>query len=171
MSWNPEADLSYTEKQAVLREYFDAFRPAVVIETGLYNGNGSSYQFHGEAEIAVFDISEEQCRIALQRGATYAIGGDTRDSFAQFLALVTRPALFWLDSHAVVDVEEENDSPLMEELDAIQAWPHARESVVLIDDMRMMGLPGWPTVEHVRAKVAGWWTRSEEADIMRLTPR
>ena len=63
-------------------------------------------------------------------------------------------------------------TPLLEELKAILTWEHAPASVVLVDDMRLLGQPGWPA----RADLAGLdlgeiWDAEETADILRLTPR
>ena len=172
-SWNPEADLSWWEKQQVLADYFDRWRPAVVVETGLYNGIGSCYQFIGRARVVVCDISRRQCEQAEQAGVTWAVPGDTRETFARVLENVHAPALFWLDSHLVtVGGDDRNDAPLREELEALIAWPYAARSVVLIDDVRLMGLDGWPSLEWVlgACRLSGFWQVEVADDVVRCTP-
>ncbi len=171
MSWNPPADLTYTAKQEVLRDYFDRYRPRAVVETGLYNGQGSSYQFIDKAAVIVCDLRQDWCEQAERNGVTLAVCGDTRDTFQSVLDVLDGPALFWLDSHAIADAIEENDSPLESELAAILPWEHAAGSVVLIDDVRMMGLPGWPVVEDVVSMCEPMWGVEVRDDIVRCTPR
>ncbi len=170
-SWNPEADLTYAAKQEVLRDYFNRYQPHAVVETGLYNGQGSSYQFIGQATVIVCDLRQEWCDQAEREGVSRAVAGDTRDTFATVLQLLTGPALFWLDSHLVVEAEEENDSPLESELAALLSWEHAAGSVVLIDDVRMMGLSGWPVVEDVVLMCEPVWSVEVRDDIVRCVPR
>jgi hypothetical protein len=142
-----------------------------IVETGLYNGNGSGMQMLDliDRYIAI-DIDPRQCEAAQGKGAI-AYVGDSAEVLPRILTLLHRPALFWLDAHLVAEAGQVNSSSLMGELDAILAWPHHRESVILIDDLRMMGREGWPSVEHVRVRVANSWIREEREDIMRLTPR
>ena len=170
MSWNPDADLDYAQKQQVLRDYFDRYRPEYVIETGLYAMRGSCFQFVDEASVIAFDPEITNRRAALRAGCIYT-AADSRDLAPVLRVLVDAPAMFWLDAHAVVEHREDNSSALREELAAIREWPHAHRSVVLIDDMRMMGLPGWPTLTEVRALTEGLWDREERDDVMRLTPK
>lgn len=172
MSWNPPADLSYAGKQAVLAEHFDRFPREIVVETGLYNGRGACFQFVGRARVVCLDVNPAWCLQARLSGVE-TLAGDSRVTLPRLLRSLDRPAFFWLDAHRVVEALEENDSPLYEELEAILAWPHADGSVVLVDDVRMMGRPGWPSIVEV-----GWllyeraapWRATVEADILRLLP-
>lgn len=172
MDWNPPADLTYSAKLDVIRSYLEQMpRPRTMIETGLYAGNGSGMQMGVLLDTYIaLDIDPEQVASAQARGYT-AVAGDSADTLAGVLATVSGPALFWLDAHLVSEYDEENASSLMGELDAILAWPHHATSVVLIDDLRMCGRQGWPTVQEIRDKVGDIWQREEAADIMRLTPR
>ena len=170
MSWNPDADLDYAQKQQVLRDYFDRYRPEYVIETGLYALRGSCFQFVDEADVIAFDPDIENRRAAMDAGCI-AVYPNAIDLKRVLQVAVRAPAMFWLDAHAVVEKREDNYSTLREELRGIVAWRHAPGSIVLIDDMRMMGLPGWPTLTEVRALTEGLWDREERDDVMRLTPK
>jgi len=121
-------------------------------------------------EYAVIDIDPKQVLAASAKGFDAWLG-DSAERLPDILRMLSDPVLFWLDAHLVAEASEINSSSLMGELDAILGWPHARQSVVLIDDLRMMGREGWPTIEHVRVKVGNVWVREEKDDMMRLTPR
>ena len=170
-NWNPPADLTYAAKRDVLAAYFHEYGFTRVVETGLYNGQGSSYQFIGQATVVVCDLRQEWCDQANREGVSLAVCGDTRDTFEGVLRFLTGPALFWLDSHLVVEAEEENDSPLESELAAILPWEHAARSVVLIDDVRMFGRSNWPVIEDVVLMCEPMWDVTVKDDIVRCVPR
>ena len=164
--------LNQGEKHALVLSYAAPY--GILVETGLWAGNGATTSLvNNIARCYAIDSQHENVIAARERGVE-AFEGDSAVMLPQLLKRIDGPACFWLDAHYVVEGDEflaTHPCPLLVELDAIQAWPFARESTVLIDDLRMMGSPGWPTIEHVRVKVAGWWTRLEVADVMRLTPR
>lgn len=171
MNWNPEADLSWREKQGVLAEHFDRYGPfRFVIETGIWEGNGSCFQFEPYAEVVGIEIDEESAALARERGHDVRTG-DARVLLPTLLASRDGPAFVWLDAHNVVEAGEEDDSSLEAELEALLAWPHAARSVVLIDDVRMMGRKGWPTLLEVCALAWPTWAVINESDILRLIPR
>ena len=164
--------LTQQGKRELLASYFEAYRPPVVVETGLWNGQGSCYQFVGRARVVVCDLSRAQCEQAELAGVTWAVPGDTRETFARVLENVHAPALFWLDSHWSGEAGDQDDAPLMEELEAVIAWPHAARSVVLIDDARMMGRAGWPSLEWVlgACRLSGFWQVELADDVIRCAP-
>lgn len=169
MSWDQQADLTWGAKQAVLAEYFDRFPRDVVIETGCWNGQGSCLQFAHRATVYVIEHDPGFCELARSSPWT-VIEGDSATELPALLRLLDRPAFFWLDAHLVAEAGEENHSPLLEELDAILAWPHAAQSVLLIDDVRMMGRDGWPTIEEILSVASSTWQDRTVADIVRFTP-
>lgn len=171
MEWEPEADLAYGEKIQVLRAYASEYKLTTMVETGLYNGSGSGMQMRDLIEqYIVVDIDIEQIKAAKSRGADKVWWGDSAEQMPRLLRTLDGPALFWLDAHLVAEAGEQNSSSLSGELAAILAWPHAAASVILIDDLRMFGREGWPTLTGLREQVAGWWELLEADDIMRLTP-
>lgn len=170
------AHLPQGAKQQLLRDYWRRFGPfRFVIETGVWNGSGSCMQFAGEAKYVAVEVNEESARAG--RAAGYDVRTGSSEEWLPFL-LSSRdgPALFWLDAHLVAEAGEENHSPLLEELRAILAWPHAAGSVVLVDDVRMMGRPGWPSLLDVwnlwpdNNGPEGVWRWDVRDDILRLTP-
>jgi hypothetical protein len=171
VDWEPQADLAYGQKIELIRSYLMSTGLRTMVETGLYNGNGSGMQLQDLLDTyIVCDISPEQCEAARAKGFT-AVEGDSGYSMPSVLAQLSGPAFFWLDAHLVSEQDEPNYSSVMGELDAILAWEHHRASTILIDDLRMMGREGWPTVEAVRVTVGNVWVREETSDVMRLTPR
>lgn len=169
MTWDPPSDLSWAAKQEVLAEYFDRYPRKFVVETGCWNGYGSCLQFADRAEVFVIEAVPEFC-VTARKSAWTVIEGDSALELPKLLTILPEPAFFWLDAHLVAEAGEENHSPLLEELDAILAWPHAAESVILIDDLRMHGREGWPTVAQVWKVCAGTWSLEEGQDILRATP-
>lgn len=169
--WEPQADLGYGEKIEVLRDYSVRYGLRTMIETGLYNGRGSGMEMQDLLDLYwIIDCDPEQVEAARSNGF-FATCGDTGEMFGVFISGVFRPCLFWLDAHLVANADEENGSSLGGELDAILAWPHAAQSVVLIDDIRMMGREGWPTLAEVLSRCEPVWDVLVEADIVRCTPR
>lgn len=173
MSWNPAADLTYPAKIEVLRDYARRFELRTLVETGLYNGRGSGMELRDVVNTwIVLDVDEEQVAQAISvHGATDGFIGDSGTRMGYMLADLEEPALFWLDAHAVTEDRDANSSPLAAELRAILSWLHADNSVVLIDDVRMMGLPGWPTKDEVVELVRDTWAVVSLDDILRCTPR
>ena len=146
----------------------------ILVETGLWAGGGATTSLVGQIDRCYAIDAQHDNVIAARESGVEAFEGDSAIMLPQLLERLDRPACFWLDAHYVVEGDEflaAHPCPLLVELAAIQAWPYARESTVLIDDLRMMGSPGWPPIEHVRVKVSGWWLIEESGDIMRLTPR
>lgn len=167
-----EVVLGWQEKHALVLEYARPY--GVLVETGIYNGGGATTTIAGNhpGELALWAIDISRGNVDKARAAgVEAFEGDSSVMLPQLLERVDGPCCFWLDAHTASEAGEEDHSPLMAELDAVLAWPHARASTVLIDDLRMYGRDGWPTLEHVRVKVLNVWVREERDDIMRLTPR
>lgn len=171
-SWNPDADLGYAAKLDVLRDYATRYPCGVFIETGLYGGRGS-----GMALLDLFrryiavDIDPANCDAACEVSPHAEIWqGDSGSELPPILAGVSEPAMFWLDAHVVCEPDDPaGHSPLLAEIAAILAWPHAAQSVVLIDDVRLMGTAGWPTEAQVWDAIGDSWASEIREDIWRLT--
>ncbi len=181
VSWTPSADLSYQAKQLVLVEYWQRYGPfRFIVETGVWQGNGSCMRFAQQAtqtdpgsEYVGVELDRGSAELAWRRGFDVRVG-DSAELLPGLLAARNGPAFFWLDAHLVVEAYERNHSPLRAELAAILAWPHAAGSVVLIDDVRMMGRDGWPGLRELLEQAyvrPGLWQVELREDILRLTPR
>ncbi len=177
-----EAVLTMQGKADVLTDYAARYPRRVLIETGLWEGWGTGMRIDrtalGIELYAVIDFDPVNCEKAeaLETGAAVWCG-DSGEMMPFVLRYLDVPAIFWLDAHLneEYDGRQERMCPLLDELAAIRAWPHAAESVVLIDDIRLFGEPGWPTREelatllHVDVQPPRWWVE-ESADILRCTP-
>lgn len=175
--------LTYQQKVAELRQVASQYRRDTLIETGLYNGHGSGMQlldlfrtYH------VIDATAANITLAKANCPTARVWyGDSRHLIEPVIAVVGEPAFFWLDAHYWDGDEWPDDleraSPLLAEIAAIRAWPHAARSVILIDDIRQMRggreeQRGWPSEQEVRAALGDdLWTVEGRDDILRCIPR
>lgn len=170
--WDPPADLAYGEKLELLRSYLQASGLRTMVETGLYNGRGSGMELADLLDTYyIIDVSEEQIVAAIKQGYTDVWTGDSGVLMPGVLASLHKPAFFWLDAHLVSTEDEPNASPLLAELAAIVAWPHATTSTVLIDDVRLMARKGWPSLEQVLAVCESVWSCTVARDVLRCVPR
>lgn len=159
------------EKRALIRECAKLWRLRTFVETGIYQGDCAALEV-GELFDAAFviDPGADNCMRALQAlpigTVVRVLPGDSAVVLPDLLMKLTKPALFWLDAHGM---DEENpSSPLLRELGTILCWKHAAASVVLIDDMRLMGVvPGWPSLDELADLCEPMWEVAVEMDVMR----
>lgn len=173
--------LGMAEKRVVIRDHLVWYGLTTMVETGLYQGRGSGMEMRDVVStLYLIDNDPRNCEGARANDpAAVVIEGSSDTVLPGLLALLPSPALFWLDAHSWVGDEFGDDpppSPLLAELDAILGWPHAAQSVVLIDDLRQMAdqplvQPGWPSLADLRLKAGDVWVSDERDDILRLTPR
>jgi hypothetical protein len=156
-------------KAAVLLSYFDQYRPAHVIETGIWEGYGSCFQFHNQANVIAIEQNDESAERS-RAGGFNVITGDSETLLPGILAGLDAPAMFWLDAHTVEWIDGFGSCPILAELQTIKEWEHGSRSVVLVDDLRMMDGTGWPGVPAVLDVCGDTWQKVEESDILRLIP-
>jgi hypothetical protein len=175
------------DKYGALVSYAKDYGLRTLVETGLYVGGGTGGQIwndHG-AELLdryiVIDVQPSNCRLgAANYPGAEVYCGDSGDVLPLLLAAgrIDTPCLFWLDAHGIPDeLDTIADFPTIKEVEAIAAWPHGAQSVLLVDDMDMMdgsSLVG-PLAQQFRDAVATaggeLWERSEPDSIMRLVPK
>lgn len=168
--------LNQFEKAELVWGY--ARRYGVLVETGLWNGGGVSTQLQARGlQCFAIDLDPANVRAA-RKWDVRAFCGDSSELLRSLLQLtfLQRPACFWLDAHFVAGLDEpaaweRHPCPLLDELAAIQGWPYAAASTVLVDDMRLLGSPGWPSRAGLDFALGNGWQAAEEADVLRLTPR
>lgn len=167
--------LNTREKVELLQTYRDEYDLAVLVETGLYCGNGSGMHVQRVERYYAIDAQPENVELARANGHR-ALLGDSADVLPGLLELIDEPALFWLDAHAVTsDPDEFPPCPILAELDAITAHRDRLEleHVILIDDLRQYSgdFRGAPTLVELRHLVSDrGWKIIEADDIMRLLP-
>lgn len=137
------------------------------VETGTYLGASA---------LALADVVDEVWSVELKpeileqararcagRETIYLVEGYSPEVLPGILEQVPGPALYWLDGHggtfgAGDTPPHIRECPVLEELACVERHPHARESVVLIDDARAFFGPmlqhrpeDWPTFQEVVA--------------------
>ncbi len=162
------------DKRRVIDSYGGPYE--CLVETGVYAGDCAALHL-GFPETWVIDIDPGNCATVKDRvPAAMVVCGDSGEKMPEVLDLIPYPALFWLDAHYVGDTYDPPDIllkhpvPLLAELDAILAWPHAAGSTVLVDDVRLFGSPGWPRGSDVHHRLE-LWTVTQADDILRAVPR
>jgi len=137
-----------------------ALRTAV--ETGTFHGGSAAALREVFDRVWTIELCEqlhEEARAANARDGLEFLLGSSERVLPDLLAGIDEPALFWLDGHwsSGDTAGADRECPVLGELTAIRAWPHATESVVLIDDARFfLGPPippfrpeAWPTLREV----------------------
>jgi hypothetical protein len=164
-----------SEKRALLADYARRYPLPTFVETGIYRGDCAALDINALFEIVfVIDPSVDNCMRVLEAlppvNVVRVLPGDSAELLPELLRSLTRPALFWLDAHGME--ANEPSSPLLMELGAILCWRHADRSVVLMDDMRLMGIvPGWPSLDALADLCEPKWNVEVALDVMRCTPK
>jgi hypothetical protein len=165
-------------KQNVVREYGEKFELKTLVETGTYYGEmvaAMKKRFDRIYSIEFVPALAERATRKFARDRHVRIFcGDSRVVMPEVLALLTGPALFWLDAgyYGWVGIRT-NEQRLSAELEMILSHPHPH--MILLDDARgLTGRDGIPSVGDVKAYVESKFPqRSVEVkyDIMRITLR
>ena len=165
-------------KQKVVRQYGEQFGLRTLVETGTYYGEmvaAMKNRFDHIYSIEFVPALAERATRKFARDEQVRIFcGDSRALMPEVLALLTGPALFWLDAGYYGWVGKQGDPQrLSAELEMIlsHSFPH----VILLDDARgLTGRDGIPSVDDVKAYVESTFPQRSvavEFDIMRITPR
>jgi hypothetical protein len=165
-------------KQKVVREYGERYQLTTLVETGTYYGEmvaAMKRQFSRIYSIEFVPELAERAQKKFARDAHIKIFcGDSKAVMPEVLALLTAPALVWLDAGYYGWVgKKEDEQRLSAELDMILAHPYPH--IVLLDDARgLTGKDGYPSVSEVKQHIESKFpTRSVEVqhDILRITLR
>jgi len=167
-------------KQKVVREYGEKFALKTLVETGTYYGEMvAAMKSHFDRIYSIEFVPElaERAKRKFARDQHVRIfRGDSRVVMPEVLALLTGPALFWLDAgyYGWVGIRtKNNEQRLSAELEIILSHPYPH--MILLDDARgLTGHDGIPSVGDVKAYVESKFPqRSVEVkfDIMRITLR
>jgi hypothetical protein len=159
----------------------DRFALTVLVETGSFEGDSTSYAAERFARVITIEIRADYQGMARLRCAGRANVefrlGDSRTVLPKVIAELGGPALFWLDAHASVGLfGDADDCPLLIELDAICRSPHMH--YVLIDDAHCFIPPlrydpaVWPELSRIVQKAAiGGYVHRLAHDVIALVPR
>ncbi len=165
-------------KQKVVREYGEKFALKTLVETGTYYGEMVAAMKGHFDRIYSIEFVPALAERATRKFARYQhvriFCGDSRVVMPEVLALLSAPALFWLDAGYYGWVGKQGDQQrLSAELEMILSHPYPH--VILLDDARgLTGRDGIPSVSDVKSYVESRFpTRTVEVtyDIMRITLR
>lgn len=162
-------------KQRVVREYAEEFTLHILVETGTWLGDMVYATRNTFSRIFSIELDEELCERARSRFSRFdhisIVQGDSGEVLPEILANITRPCLFWLDGHAMVDgVRGKLITPIRQELHHV--LNHSiTDHVILIDDARLfVGRADYPTIEEVKGSVLNRhpeWVFTVRDDIIR----
>jgi hypothetical protein len=132
------------------------------VETGTFGGEGAVALRGIFGTVWSIELSKTLHEAAKVKHATEGlefIYGASQTVLPELLRGIGEPALFWLDGHwcGGDTAGEDRECPILREIAAIDAWPYAGDSVLLIDDARLfLGPPEpplkpeeWPTFLQV----------------------
>ena len=163
-------------KQKVVREYGEKFALKTLVETGTYYGEMVAAMKGHFDRIYSIEFVPELAERATRKFARYPhvriFCGDSRVLMPDVLALLTGPALFWLDAGYYGWVGKRGDQQrLSAELEMILSHPYRH--LILLDDARgLTGCDGIPTVADVKIYVESKFPQrvvEVKYDIMRIT--
>jgi len=129
------------------------------VETGTFHGDGARFAATIFPRVVTIEIKREYQQEAIANSCGRNIEfllGDSATLLPGVVSGLKSTALFWLDGHAGAGFfAEEDNCPLMAELEAIGASPHPH--VIIIDDARAFLAPPpppfkfefWPTIREV----------------------
>ncbi len=165
-------------KQKVVREYGEKFGLRTLVETGTYYGEMvAAMKRHFDRIYSIEFVPELAARAArkfAREGKIRIFCGDSRVVMPEVLALLTGPALFWLDAGYYGWVGKKGDQQrLSAELEMILSHPYSH--IILLDDARgLTGRDGVPSVDDVKRYVESKFPQRSvrvEYDILRITLR
>jgi hypothetical protein len=146
-------------KQAILRGYVRRFGLRHLVETGTYLGETTAALAGDVDHVVSIELGDELHRNARERFAhrrnVTLLQGDSAKLLPQIAAEAPGATLFWLDAHYSYGntARGEEDTPVLSELDVVLARGR-RGDVILVDDARIFGQPGWPTLDELRESVS-----------------
>jgi predicted O-methyltransferase YrrM len=145
-------------KQYILRSYVERFGIRQLVETGTFLGETTAALAGDVSNVVSIELDDELHRKARERFKrrrnVTLLKGDSAELLPQVAAEAPDATLFWLDAHYSYDdtARGDHDTPVLSELEAVLARG-ACGDVILVDDVRVFGQPGWPTLEELRGFV------------------
>jgi hypothetical protein len=129
----------------------------IFIETGTFRGGTAKWASTEFRMVHTIELSDSLYLSIkdelLSKGNIIPYHGNSRDILPEILKKYTQNIFFWLDGHySAGDTAGKDDPcPLLQELDIILARDN--NDIILIDDARLMGIDGWPSIPDICIKV------------------
>lgn len=110
------------------------YKRKIFVETGSYLGEGINAALEvGFEKIYSIENEDSHFRVCLEKfrnnEKVNLIKGDSKEELSKILKQIQEPATIWLDAHTDLD------TPIMDELKALQQCP-LKNHIILIDDIR-----------------------------------
>ena len=166
-------------KQMTILQYAKVFGVTTFIETGTYEGATTKTMAGFGFQCKSIEISPDYYNAAV---ATFAgnqsvelFHGDSGALLGEMMDRAKPPYIFWLDGHHFTPGEAfgTEETPIARELNHLLTRD-IRDSVILIDDIRLFGQSGYPPVtfleDYSRRNFPGH-VFENFGDIFRITPR
>jgi hypothetical protein len=149
--------LSAEGKREFLKQTARVNKLRTFVETGTYDGETALAMLDVVDTVYTIELGDKQFDAAIARLVEHpevrALYGDSAKLLPVVLDRLFAPALIWLDAHPGEPgtAGTYGETPLRAELHAIFDEHQTEKHVVMIDDARLLGEPGWPTLDEVRA--------------------
>ena len=124
-------------------EMLRKYRNHVFIETGSKQGECavSAITLVGFEEVHTIELDQDSYDKAKKRIAGFnninLYLGDSADWLPRILEKVTRPYTVWLDAHPLIENLDFNNTPILQELNALKNTKLPRGFKILMDDLRL----------------------------------
>jgi hypothetical protein len=166
-------------KEAIVRRHAKDRHLDVLVETGTYFGDMVWALRNEFSAIHSIELDPALANRARQRFARFShihiYEGDSAAVLPGIIALLDRPALFWLDGHysGGITTKAAQETPISSELQSLLSDGN-RDNVILIDDARAFtGDHDYPTVAEIAGLVAARkpaFRLQVADDVIRITP-
>lgn len=150
----------YFVRRAQLLQLGREIDARVVVETGTFRGDTTSFLAGHFEEVHTIEVVPELAELARERfsqkRSIRVWDGDSPEVLRRILPDMKGPVLFYLDGHDSGGVTGKGTAacPVREELEVLFACCRGETVVVVIDDARLFGSdPDYPGLEDVRSWV------------------
>lgn len=162
--------------------YLKQYQYKFFVETGTFLGDttdsiariGGRFGMHAITIELADQLYDNAVKRFADRPNIECLHGDSGALMPQVVERLTSPAIFWLDGHYSGGMTAcgETETPVMQELETIFASP-IKNHLILVDDVRLFGTGGYPTVAAVEALAREALPESRVVvsnDILRIEP-
>ncbi len=143
-------------KQAIIKNYAKISNNKVLVETGSFMGYMIFSQLSSFDEIYSIEIADYYYQRLLKIFGTSKkvklVLGDSAEKLPTVLKGIKRDVVFWLDGHfsgGMTGQSKLGVSPIIFEVDLILKDRQDFKDIILIDDARLFGTDGYPTIDQL----------------------